>query len=177
MEEIYIFLCIFLIFLFILTERVRIIVKKDETFSLEFHFVFIAICFKKSEHESDGSGLSPRFYARLFSRLSELAEACEVKIERITLPTDSDNFSRTTLTRPFRYHSAVSAAIAYLTAKAKRLTLDDNAIILASDSNVPFGFYLIAKTSLFNLLRASASLLFHIIKHRKRRKKKENVGN
>lgn len=177
MAGIYIILCIFLIFLFILTERVEVKINKDVTFSFEIHFVFLALCFKKRARDRKKNGLPPSFYARLVSRLSSLARVSKIEIKQITLPTDTENFDRTTLTRPYRYHSAASAAIAYLTAKAKKLTIKDNAITLAPDSNIPFGFELVVRTSLFNLLRAASPLLFHIFKNKKRRKEKENVGN
>ena len=172
----YVFFCILVLIPLIITQRVEIRIIKDANFSIEFHFIFLALCLKKRDTKRSGSA-SLRFYSLLFKRISEIAAVSDIKVNSITLSAGDTELSKTAFTKPFRYSTLASALIAHLSSLSRRLDISDNAFILVPDREEPIGFSLTLKTRLFHIIRSLIPILSDYLKTKKRKKEKENVGN
>lgn len=172
----YVIFCILISILLIITQRVEIRIIKNENFSIEFHFIFLAFCLIKRDKERSG-GASLRFYFRLFMRISEIALVSDITVNSVTLSGGDNEVTKTTFTKPFRYTTLISALIAHLSSASRRLDMADNAFILVPDEKTPLGFSITIRTRLFHIIRTLIPILSDYIKTKKRKKEKENVGN
>ena len=153
----------FLLF-FILTRKIWVRVIKDTNLRVQFHLPLLALHLKseskknqspesaKQEKKKDPR-LSARAYIRIVAGTLARIEDCEVVVKRVILPCKTENFGSMTLVNPFAYQGLIYAVIAYLKTKAKRLRLEDNAIISSPDVTET-QFYLTVKLRLFQLIYA-----------------------
>lgn len=175
MAGFYILLCIFLLLLLIITETVETRIVKDETLNIEIHFVFLALCFRKREGR-ESVRLSARFYSRLFKRLSSLSRVSEIYVNSVLIPTDKSDLDGA-FTRPYRYTTAISAALAHLSSNAKKILLPDNVFTLVPDEGKPLSFSVTLKARLFYLIRTLLAILIDVKRTKKRKRENKNVGN
>jgi len=117
------------------------------------------------------------FYRNVLSTIIEFVEGSEVELERLSVPRDESALEgRAEYTSPYRYHIAISALVAYLRGKAKKLNIRDNAVTLIPDGDEKLSLILTVKSRLYHVARAVARIWYHHIKS-KRQEKRENVGN
>jgi len=172
----YVIFCILIFILLIITQKVEIKIIKDENFSIEFHFIFLALCLRKRDTDRGGSA-SLRFYSRLFKRVSEIALVSDITVNSVTLSQSNNEITKAAFTKPFRYSTLISALIAHLSSASRRLDMADNAFVLVPDGDTPLGFSFTIKTRLFHIIRTLIPILSDYLKTKKRKKEKENVGN
>ena len=84
----------------------------------------------------------------------------EVFIRNITIPCDIGEDIATTVTRPWRYYGVIYSILTFLRANAKRLIIDDNAIILNSDSE-KLMLDITLKIRLFRIIGTLAVFIFN----------------
>lgn len=166
---------------FTLTRKTYVKIRKDDAWRVELHFTLSAIRFERTVAKSDTpeekkkkGRTPPSYYREVVHRLTELFEVAELEIRRLFLPVGegADLYGRR-VTAPWRYHTAVSALIAYLDAKSEKLTIHDNAIILNPDDG-RFSLDVTIKVRLFYILRTYLALRRE--KERLKRKGYANVG-
>ena len=140
MAGIFISMFIFVLIFFITTRIVWLNVIKDEGLRVELHLPIIAVCLSKSNESKTkrkrNKNIFPKLnYRRIISLISHSVEKSEILIKKIFLPQNTKEDERTSFTRPYRYQSAFFALYAYLSSKAEKLTVYDNAIVLSGDNN------------------------------------------
>ena len=125
---------------YLLTRKVRVSVIKDGTWRVDLHFTLFAIPFKKrlnkrkskSEKKSDKKGSG----GIIFRHVTDALAHAELEVRRLTVPMlPSKNDIAAAVTMPWKYHSVISALLALVHSRAKKLTVRDNAITLIPDSN------------------------------------------
>jgi hypothetical protein len=151
---------------------VRII--KKEVLRVEFHLPLLALHLignrdKKNKKKKETEKLSARAYIRVIAGTLARVEDCEVNVKEVTLPCKTDSFSTFTLVKPFGYQGLIYAIIAYLQTKAKRLTLDDNAIISSPDVK-KIHYYVTVKLRLYQLIYALLTFRRGINKEKRARR-------
>ena len=120
--------------LFILTREVWIKVQNGELLIIEIHMPIFAIILTKEnkregkKHKKKEKELSALTYVKIIIKELKRFEKCEVIINRVTPPHKANNFSYSTLTKPYGYQSLIYAVIAYLETKVEKLTLTENAV-------------------------------------------------
>lgn len=150
MAGIVIFLTVSVIIAFILTRDVIINVKKKERFTVEIHFPLIALILTtRKKGDKDKRSLSYKTYRRLFSDIARFSERSEIIIRNVGVGNSNADFNQNTTLRPYRIHSLISAAIAYLSERAQKLTLEGGALDYMPD-NIGFTLDISAKTSIIN---------------------------
>ena len=173
---------LFLLF-FILTRMVLVRVIKGEYLEVQFHLPLLALFLSNADKKKDGEltekevrrekekdpRLSARAYIRVVAGTLARVKDCELTVKRVILPCKTDNFGSFTLVNPFGYQGLIYAVIAYLQTKAKRLVLEDNAIISSPDVTVTH-FYLTVKLRLFQLIHALLTLRRGINEEKRRAK-------
>ncbi len=154
---------------FTLTRHTYVKIKKNDVWRVELHFTLSAIHLEKTivgKTDSDSKRTkkkkrrSASYYRAVFRRINELFEVAEVEINKLSVPSeDREDFDSRTMTRPWRYHTAISALLAYLRTKSEKLTVDDNAIILNPDTD-RFSIDMTVKVRLYHLVRMYFSLRY-----------------
>lgn len=168
MAQIFIILILLLALTFWVTRVCIIKIIKDRVFTVEFHFIFFAIVLTERKRRKNGRHL-PSFYIDVFKRISQIAPLCEIEINELSIKREIPEFERKAFTMPYRYHTAISAALAYLGEKAQKLTVNENKVVLSSQENPQTKFNITIRIMLFHLLSQLAKWLIRFIK-RKRRK-------
>lgn len=168
MAGIFIFMFVFVLILFIVSRIVWINVVKNDEFRLELHLPIIAIHLTKSKNTKTSKRKKEKKwfttrYKSIAKPLSNLITKSEIIIKRIEFPKKHGEISNTTFTRPIRYGSAFFALCAYLKAKAEKLTVYDDQIILSSDSSA-LQFNFTVKLRLYQLINATLAILFGVVK-------------
>ena len=130
---------------------------------------------------SEGSDKNKRhtlsFYRRIAATIIELIEKSDVELERLKVPKESGvDYSNTEYTSPYRYHIAISALIAYIKGKARKLYIKDNAVTLISDRDEKLSFILSIRSSPFYVAKAIMTILVESRRNR-RKTEAENVRN
>ena len=171
--------CIFLLTLtlFSLTRIALVKIIKDDIWGVEIHFPLSAIAFFQNDSDKKKNKKNKRkpkkptaYYVSLIRRLLKLSEVSEVHISQLVLPVSKIEYASLEATRPWGYHTLISTMLAYLGSQSKKLTIDDNAIILNPDEE-NLKLNIIFKVRLFYLLRAILYLRKDDVKHKKQRKK------
>ncbi len=160
---------------FILTRTAYIYIKYKREFCLEFHFVIFSFALKTDERDRSSESLKLAFYSSLLKRLSRLIKRSEVRVMRLSLKNQSSDKAELTFPFPYGLGALISMLIAYFENNSKKLTIEDNAIILTpdtSDTEIELRLY----TELFNIITALVLLTFDLYKNRKKRKL-SYVGN
>ncbi len=158
MAEVQIFLILLFLIFFVLTRVVWVRIIKKEVLRIEFHLPLLALYLigdkdKKKKKKKETEKLSTRAYIRVIAGTLARVRECEVNVKEITLPYKADSFSGFTLVKPFGYQGLIYAVIAYLQTKAKKITLEDNAII-SSPGITETHYYFTVKLRLFQLIYA-----------------------
>ena len=156
MAEAQIILILSFLFFFILTRKIWVRIIKKEILRVEFHLPLLSLHLigdnnKKKKKETDK--LSTRAYIRVIAGTLSRVKDCEVIVKEITLPLKTNSFSGMSLVKPFGYQGLIYAIIAYLQTKAKKLTLNDNAIISSPDVTET-QYYVTVKLRLYQLIYA-----------------------
>lgn len=134
MTGIYIFLTLLVIIAFILTRTVIVNVKKADRLRIEIHFPILALILtSRDKHDKDKNHLTLRQYRLLAGDISDISKKSHVIIRKLVVGGTENSFNAKTFLRPFRIYSLLSAAVAYLFARAQRLTLADNAFDFKPD--------------------------------------------
>ena len=108
------------------------------------------------------------FYRGVVSTVIELIERSEVMLERLAVPRDAESLpERAVYTSPYKYHIVISALIAYIEAKAKKLNIRDNAVILIPDGDEELSLILTVRSRLYQVARAVARIWYLHIKSRR----------
>lgn len=170
---------------FIFTRESRVNIIKGDVWRVEIHFTLIAVYLiereeKDSERKSKrktarGTKTPISFYPRLWRNISAVLDSCEVEIRELTVPALKNEIARASFTSPSRYRTAISAFLAYIETKSKKLTIKDNAINLIPDDDNYFRLNISFKLPLFNLVRTVRKIIHD--KRELKERKKENVGN
>ncbi len=161
--------------IFIFTRTVWIKVIRSEGFKLELHMPILAIELsqgqkkkppKKRRSGGKGYDLQRSEYLRIISSLMRIIEHSSVTVTKISV--SSSGRENLYLYFPFIY-----SFLAYFKTKAKKITINDDAIILSPDSQ---GFLLefTVKVELYRFLFSIVTLYFDIMKEKRR--KDEKVG-
>ena len=166
--------CILTAMLFALTRKTYVKIIKNDTLHVEIHFTIIALCFtkRKEEKEKDGNNRreNKKNYIRIFSKILEIVDHCEIEVNSLLIPQNEKTFSVSTTTAPYRYHALLSALIAYIATKAQKLTICDNAIRLIYDDSASLQFNITLKLFTHNLIR---DLIIFLSKNRKSKLRKK----
>ncbi len=160
---------------FILTRTTYVYIKYEKEFSLEFHFVIFSFT-QKFNKKSKNKGPAPLFYTSLIRHLNKLLNVSEVKVMQVCISPSSktDSYERL-FPIPYGIGALFSAIFAYFKQNTKKITIEDNAVILtpsSTETKIEFRLY----TELYNLLILLIKVTFDLIKYRKKRKL-SNVGN
>lgn len=168
MAGIFISMFTFVLVLFIVSRIVWINVIKDDELRLELHLPIIAIHLTKSKstNKSKRNKKKKRFptrYKTIAKPLSNLISKSEIIIKRIEFPEKHGEISNATFTRPIKYGSAFFALCAYLRAKAEKLTVYDDQIVLSSD-NSAIQFNFTVRIRLYRLINATLAIFLGVMK-------------
>ncbi|MBQ8528218.1 MAG: hypothetical protein IJ459_00625 [Clostridia bacterium] len=113
------------------------------------------------------------FYRDLISTIADFVEQSEVVLERLAVPrSPREPADRVAYTSPYRYHIAISSLIAYIEAKAKKLNVRDNAVILIPDGDEELSLILTVKSRLYQVARYAAKIWYLHIKSKKQEERK-----
>ena len=115
------------------------------------------------------------FYSRLFKNISTALGYCEVEIRELSVPALNDEIKTSSFTTPSRYRTAISAFLAYIETKSKKLTIKDNAINLIPDDKNNFRLNMSFKLPLFELIRTVRKIIHD--KHELNGRLQRYVGN
>ena len=163
---------------YLLTRKISIVIKKDEHWRVEVHFTLGALRIKKNvtkqseNKKTDGERKKSdaHHYREIFHRLMKIFAHSEIRIRKLYIPctADEDDLPSKDATRPWRYHSVIFALLAFLRANSKKLTIDDNAIILNSDTP-KLSVDLNVKVRLFRVIGTVAVFIFseNVMKRKK----------
>ena len=156
--------------IFIFTRTVWIKVIRSDGFKLELHMPILAIEFsrrqkkppkKKRRGGGKGYNLESSAYLRIVSSLMRIIEHSRVKVTKISVSSSGGE-------NLYLYFPFIYSFLAYFKTKAKKITINDDAIILSPD-NQGFLLELTVKVELYRFL-FSIVTLFYDIKKQKRRK-------
>ena len=167
------------IILLLLAEKMRIGVRYNSRMGVKLAFTLLNITYiydpKKHKRRRKRSGYSSAY--PIIKRLLDVLGSATLRVQRLAIAySTSDNEEHVEYYRKYRYHAAISAALAYLREKSQKLIIYDNAIILIPDGNVKFDIHVTLTLKLFHVLRACVDLL--IIYHKENAKRRRrNVGN
>lgn len=130
-----------LIFAYLVTRKVRVRVTKREKWRVELYFTLCKIQFykslldgdkqKKSKQRSDDNKSKRKIiYRRIYDELRHV----EIEINRLNVPELFVSYEPDQVfLSSIRHHATTCALLSLLNAKAKKLTVKDNAITLCSD--------------------------------------------
>lgn len=162
---------LFLIF-FIFSREIWVRVKNGEFLTVEIHMPIFALVLtkknkKKGKKQKDNENeLSALTYVRIVIKTLKRFKKCEVVVKRITPPQRTKEFSYSTLTKPYGYHSLIYAILAYLETKVEKLTLEENAVNFIP-SNSLFLCDITVKARLYEIAFGSFCLYRNIKKEKR----------
>lgn len=156
-----------------LTRIVWIRIIKNEQFKIEIHLILFAIHINNYDGDGDNinnkdNSMSIKNVRIITDILTKLRNAT-IEIKSILIPINTKQFNKSTILKPLRQNAYICALIAYLRTKTKKLTLEDNAIILSSD--IPaLHYYVTIKLRLYELIFGFFSIRHRINNENKRAK-------
>lgn len=163
MAGILMFLTLSVIITFILTRPVIVKIRQNERFSVEIHFQLLALILTKEEKSANEKRrYTFRTYRRLFRDILIISERSEIYIKNFGVGKSDEEFDQNTTLRPYRIHSVVSAAIAYLSLRAQKLTLEADALDFIPNKD-GFTFDIAFKTSIISAIRGAIRVM-HTLK-------------
>lgn len=133
-----------LLFAYILTRKVRVSITKKEKWRVEINFTLLGIHFnrllnKKERKEQKSNDNKRAKSKRIYGRIMRGLRHAELEIRCFNFPIfDCVQCSRDVFPSHIKYHAILSAFLAFLDSKAKKLTVFDNAITLCPDDNSCF---------------------------------------
>lgn len=164
--------------IFALTRRISIIIKKDERWRVLVRLPIGPLVLKKTvaggsrtkKKEKQSGRSSLHHYREIYRRFLRIFAYSEVEIRRLSLPCeDSGEHPSKDATRPWKYHSVLLSLLTLLKSNARKLVIDDNAVILNSDTN-RLTVDITVKVRLFHIIGTLTVFLFSE-KFLKKRKK------
>lgn len=161
---------------YILTRETYVVILYNNGIRIEFHLVIFSLILTEGEDEKGGVRPKIKFYTFLIKRLARLSERSCIRVNSIRLSKLKSLFSPDEITSSYIYHALISSLIAYLYQKSKKLTLENNALVLIPDSQDISYVDIHLSTELYNIVYALTKILFDYRKYKKRGKLK-NVGN
>jgi len=169
-------LLIFSILFFILTRETYVYIIFEKGLRLEFHLVLFSLILTEREGEKGQTKLKFRFYSSLAKRILRLSEKSCINVKRIYPAKLNSLLSPEKIVKPYFYNALISGLLAYFFGKSKRITMEDNALVLIPDKNDGSIVDIRVSSELYNILTALALILFDFQKY-KRKGKRKNVGN
>lgn len=176
MSGIYVFLSIITAILFILTRDSVLKIKKADVFTIEIHSIFLAIVLTQREKYQSSDSLDGKSFLSVRRALLNILPHADITLHSIRISDNHRSFGKSTFTRPYRYHIALSTFIAYLEMKAQKLTVDADAITFVSDSERYIEFSITARIMLFHLLFELIKL-FYVIREKRKEQKDVRIQN
>ena len=155
-------------FLLISYSKVRIIFHRRTRLEITIAFLKLELYnFEKKNSKRPNI----RFYKCLHARLARLFRVSHVVVERLDVPIASSR-DKPVYILPYGYHTAISAAIAYIGSYSRRLDVEDGAVNLffPNDDGRSLQLRLTARTRLFYILKT----VFFIVSDRKKIEEKED---
>lgn len=161
--------------IFIFTRTVWIKLIRSDGFKLELHMPIVAVEISKGQEKTPdekrrnggkGYNLQASEYLRIISSLIKIIEHSRVEVTKIAVSSSSTE--KIYIFFPFIY-----SFLAYFRAKAKKITIKDDAIVLSPDGH-SFLLEFTVKTELYRFLFSIVTLYFDIMKEKRR--KGEKVG-
>ncbi len=174
MTAVAIFLIVFALLFYIVTRTTYLYLRYDGEFRLQIHFVIFSLTLVNLGRDK-GNGVSLGFYSSLIKNLGRLCRLSRIRIMRFSVASDRGNDFTGKFSLAYGISAAFSALFAYLEQNSKKITIEDNAVILTPDNNdtlIEVRLY----TELYNVVISSAKLIFDLIKYSKKRKIRY-VGN
>lgn len=177
---IYIILAVILTLLFMLTRYAILHVKRDREFlfGIDFTFLGFEVRWDGSDTEENKSDedvpFSPAMLGAVRSvikRLLRFISNCSFRIRCIRIPQRKQDFSWLS---SLRLIGAISALYVFADSKTRGITVENNALILDSDTK-SLEFDVAVRVMLLELLILAIGLLFDTVKIGKM--EKSNVGN
>ena len=169
-----ILLCIIFLLMLILTERIYIVIKQEERFSLEFHFVFIAFCFKKRKDEGENS-LPYDFYRKLFERLKPLIKRSEIVVDYITPAAPTGEASVQKILRPLEFYFLAAALSSIASAYTRGVTIQEGCMQSFFDKSNNTKFKITLRVRLYYVVYSLILILFKLISTKTKSKRIKNV--
>ena len=179
MAGIYITLALLTALVFSLIQNVFIKLKRVDTFTVEIHFVYFSITFKKKQKtlnfgkKSRAERKPTEFYTSLVKRISNLLSESRVDIEDLTLPKNLP-FITSELDSTFLAVPIVYTLTSYIFTKAKSVTVKNpNFPFYTRDTSLSFD--IVIKVPLIYLIVFFVGMRYDLMKA-KRKKRALYVG-
>ena len=173
MTVIAVILLILSILFLIFTRTTYCYIKYDGKFTLEFHFVIFSLTLTIPTKKSNERRPKLSFYPRLVNSLIKLLSVSEIEIKKLHLPTAGSEEIGRIFTLKYGVFSLFSSLFAYLEENTKRITVNEDSLILYPDDK-SFHLDLRLYTELYNIVFC----LFRIFPKMKfKKRKKVYVGN
>ena len=179
MAGIYITLALLTALVFSLIQNVFIKLKRVDTFTVEIHFVYFSITFKKKQKtlnfgKKSRAEIKPtEFYTSLAKRISALLSKSIVEIEDLTLPGNMPFFT-SELDNTFITVPVIYTLTSYIFTKAKSVTIrNPNFPFYNRDSSLSFD--IVIKVPLIYLIVFFVCMRYDLMKA-KRKKRALYVG-
>ena len=171
-----IFICIILLLLLILTERALIVIKEDEGFSVELHFIFFAFTFGKKK--GDGKkALSISFYRMLIKRLFPLIRHSEIMLVSVTPPKFKDGSTIKNTFYPLGCYFLVSALSLMASESVRRVNISERCRDSFFKNSSAFKFNISFRIRVFYIVYALIPVLFEFFKEKKKKPRVKDVRN
>ncbi len=157
----------FALMIFILTRTTYVYIKYNRVFSLEFHFVIFSLTLDLPA-KNNTDNIAHAFYPILLKRITNLIECCYIRVIRISIKNKRNERFEYFFPASYGRFALISAILAYLNNKSKKITIEQNAIVLNPD-NAETAIDIRLYTELFKLLSMLFKLLFDLKKFSKKK--------
>lgn len=175
MSGIYIFLSITVVVLFILTRISVVKIIKSDVVTIEIHLTFLAIIFVQDKKDQPSNSFDSKIIFSVRKALINILPNADITLHKIRVSDNPRNFGKSTFTRPYRYHIAISTLIAYLGIKAQKIKMNTDAITFIPDSDRYIEFFITLRIMLFHLLFELIRLSYAIRKKTKGTKRCQSL--
>lgn len=169
-----IILCIVSIILLILTEKVFVIIKQDDFFSIEVHFVFIALVFRRKNGKS-GTSLHDGFYRMLIGRIKKLLKKSDLTVDYFTPKCSSGDVGLQSLFYPFGSYFLTCTLSVIASDYARRIKISEGCMESFFDKSDSFKFRISLQSRLYYIVYSLIPLLFKFFSTKKKNKRAKNV--
>ncbi len=154
---------------FVFTRTTYVYIYYEKKLQLEFHFVIFSFILKYKEKNKSRSQITLGFYSALIKSLLSFSESAEIRVSALRIASHGSGKFERLFPVPYGIGALISMLFAYLDQKAKKITLDDDAVILTPDAEetvIKLKLY----TEFYNLAYLLFKILLDLKKHRKKRK-------
>ena len=117
---------------------VTVNVIKSECVKIEIHLPLFSLHFTKRKKKSQKGkkSLSARTYISIIAKTLKRFDGCTLVVKRVAPPQRSEDFSLSTLIKPYGYQSLIYAALAYIKTHMQELVLLPGAVAFIPDNRV-----------------------------------------